>query len=156
MRFEASLIVRRQSCNRNVAVSDMRMQKVKPSLQVPQFCHVAKPGNAPELLQMRLHVATPLRSLLLKHAQESIGNVRVSLLRCRNQCSPLCSETRKEYQQESVRCRADSRRQEREGRSGCRRRSVALCRLLRSCHGFKAPLKHHAEQDCLTSSAVTL
>ena len=50
------------------------------------------------------------------------------------------------------RCRADSRRQEREGRSGCRRRSVALCRLLDSCHGFKAPLKHHAKQHCLTSS----
>ena len=40
---EAPLIVRRQSCNRNAAVSDMRIQKVKPSLQVAQFHEVAKP-----------------------------------------------------------------------------------------------------------------
>ena len=43
LRHETPLIVRRQSCNRNVAVSDMRIQKVQPSLQVDQFCHVAKP-----------------------------------------------------------------------------------------------------------------
>ena len=45
-----------------------------------------------------------------------------------------------------------ARRQERESRSGCRRRSVASRRLLDSCHGFRTPVKHHAEQHCLTSS----
>ena len=40
---EAPLIVRRQSCSCNAAVSDMRIQKVKTSLQVAKFCQVAKP-----------------------------------------------------------------------------------------------------------------
>ena len=92
--------------------------EIEPACQVSLFFPVAKPGADPDFLRVRFHVAPPVKPLHLKHAQESIGNEDVRLLPCHKECFPLCGDTRKEHQQKYVRCRADSRRQERAGRSG--------------------------------------